>query len=175
MVNRNNRKTTYAYDSLNHQTSENWIGAGGVSLRAIGYTYNAVGNILTVTDPGAKYAYGYDALNRISSVDNAGTSGVPTVAFNYLYDAVGRLVTVGDRINNTNAGQTDYAYDLLNRATSITQSGTGVQAKRVNMTYNKVNHVTGLSRFSDLGGVNLVAETSYVYDQNQRLTVRIQV
>jgi hypothetical protein len=55
--------------------------------------------------------------------------------------------------NNTNAGQTDYTYDLLNRTTSITQSGTGVQ---------KVNQVTGLSRFSDLGGVNLVAETSYL-------------
>jgi RHS repeat-associated protein len=103
-------------------------------------------------------------------VDNARTIGVPAVAFNYLYDVMGRLVTVGDRINNTNAGQTDYAYDLLNRTTSITQSGIGVQAKRVNMTYNKVNQVTGLSRFSDLGGVNLVAETSYMYDQNQRLT-----
>jgi YD repeat-containing protein len=49
----------------------------GQSLRAIGYTYDAVGNMLTVTDPDAKYTYGYDALNRISSVDNAGTIGVP--------------------------------------------------------------------------------------------------
>jgi RHS repeat-associated protein len=170
MVDRNNRKTTYTYDSLNRQTSENWIGAGGVSLRAIGYTYDAVGNILTVTDPDAKYTYGYDALNRIFSVDNAGTAGVPTVAFNYLYDTVGRLVTVGDRLNNANAGQTDYAFDQLNRVTRITQSGVGVQSKRVDMTYNKVNQMTGLRRFSDLGGVNLVAESSYVYDQSQRLT-----
>jgi RHS repeat-associated protein len=170
MVDRNNRKTTYAYDSLNRQTSENWIGAGGVSLRAIGYTYDAVGNMLTVTDPDAKYTYGYDALNRISSVDNAGTTGVPTVAFNYLYDTVGRLVTVGDRLNNANAGQTDYAFDQLNRVTRITQSGVGVQSKRVDMNYNKVNQMTGLRRFNDLGGANLVAESSYVYDQSQRLT-----
>jgi RHS repeat-associated protein len=139
-------------------------------LRAIGYTYDAIGNVLTVTDPDAKYTYGYDALNRISSVDNAGTSGVPTVAFNYLYDTVGRLVTVTDRINNSNAGQTDYAFDQLNRVTKITQSGTGVQSKRVDMAYNQVNQMTGLNRFSDLGGVNLVAETSYTFDQSQRLT-----
>jgi YD repeat-containing protein len=56
MVDRNNRKTTYAYDSLNRQTSENWVGAGGLSLRAIGYTFDAAGNILTVTDPDAKGA-----------------------------------------------------------------------------------------------------------------------
>lgn len=87
MIDRNNRKT-----------SENWIGAGGVSLRAIVYTYDAVGNLLTVTDPNAKYTYGYDALNRITSVDNAGTIGVPAVTFDYFYDAVGRLVTVGDHL-----------------------------------------------------------------------------
>jgi RHS repeat-associated protein len=138
--------------------------------RAIGYTYDAVGNILTVTDPDAKYTYEYDALNRVISVDNAGTTGVPTVAFNYLYDTVGRLVTVGDRLNNTNAGQTDYTFDQLNRVTSITQTGVGVQSKRVDMNYNKVNQMTGLRRFSDLGGANLVAESSYVYDQSQRLT-----
>jgi RHS repeat-associated protein len=103
-------------------------------------------------------------------VDNAGTTGVPTVAFNYLYDTVGRLVTVGDRLNNTNAGQTDYTFDQLNRVTSITQTGVGVRSKRVDMTYNKVNQMTGLRRFSDLGGANLVAESSYVYDQSQRLT-----
>jgi RHS repeat-associated protein len=37
------------------------------------------------------------------------------------------------------------------------------------VTYNKVNQMTGLTRFSDLVGTNLVAETSYTYDQNQRL------
>jgi hypothetical protein len=121
-------------------------------------------------DSEAKYTCGYDALSRISTVDNAGTSGVTTVAFNYLHDIVGGLVTVGDRLNNANAGQTDYAFDQLNRVTRIIQSGVGVQSKRVDMTYNKISQMTGLSRLSDLGGVNLVAESSYAYDQSQRLT-----
>jgi RHS repeat-associated protein len=169
MIDRNNRKTTYGYDSLNRRTGENWIGAGGVSLRSIGYTYDAVGNMITANDPDAKYTYSYDALNRVVTLNNSGTKGVPAVTFTYSYDEVGRMVAVADRINGTNTSQTDYTYDLLNRATRITQSGTGVQSKRVDMTYNKVNQMTGLSRFSNLGGQSLVAETSYTYDQNQRL------
>jgi RHS repeat-associated protein len=169
MIDRNNRKTTYDYDSLNRRTGENWIGVGGVSLRAIGYTYDAVGNMITANDPDAKYTYSYDALNRLSTLDNTGTSGVPTVVLTYAYDVVGNMVSVLDRINGSNAGQTEYTFDQLNRVTKITQSGTGVQRKRVDMTYNKVNQMTGLSRFSDLGDQSLVAETSYTYDQNQRL------
>jgi RHS repeat-associated protein len=44
-----------------------------------------------------------------------------------------------------------------------------VQSKRVDMTYNGISQMTGLTRFSDLGGVNLVAETSYSYYQNEKL------
>jgi RHS repeat-associated protein len=169
MIDRNNRKTTYIYDSLNRRTGENWAGVGGVSLRAIDYTYDAVGNMITANDSDAKYTYIYDALNRLATLDNSGTNGVPAVTFIYSYDEVGRVVAVADKINGTNISQTDYTYDLLDRATRITQSGTGAQSKRVDLTYNKVNQITGLSRFSDLGGQSLVAETSYTYDQNQRL------
>jgi RHS repeat-associated protein len=41
-----------------------------------------------------------------------------------------------------------------------------VQSKRVDLAYNAVNQLTGLSRYS---GVNSVVDTSYVYDNNQRL------
>jgi RHS repeat-associated protein len=37
------------------------------------------------------------------------------------------------------------------------------------MLYNKVDRLTGLTRFSDLNGTNLVANTTYTYDQNQKL------
>jgi RHS repeat-associated protein len=169
MIDRNGRKTAYGYDSLNRNTSESWIGVGGVTVRVIGHSYDAVGNVLTATDPDTNYIYSYDALNRLFTLDNTGTGGIPAVVLTYSYDAVGNVVLVGDRINGTNAGQTNYVYDQINRATTITQSGTGVQSKRVDMTYNKINQMTGLSRFSDLNGQNMVAETSYTYDQNQRL------
>jgi YD repeat-containing protein len=64
MIDRNNRKTTYGYDSLNRRTGENWIGAGGVSLRSIGYTYDAVGRLTTESDPDSKYTFGYDTVDR---------------------------------------------------------------------------------------------------------------
>jgi hypothetical protein len=43
-------------------------------------------------------------------------------ASTYSYDAVGNVIGVSDKINGTNAGNTNYVYDLLDRATRITQS-----------------------------------------------------
>jgi RHS repeat-associated protein len=169
MVDRNGRKTTYGYDNLNRNTSENWIDSTRASVRAIGYTYDAVGRLITESDPDSQYTFGYDAVDRITSIDNTGTTGSPAVVFTYAYDAVSNLISVAERINGTNSGQTNYTYDLLNRTTRITQSGTGVQSKRVDLTYNKVDLMTSLTRFSDLGGMNLVATTSYTYNNNQKL------
>ena len=169
LIDRNGRKTTYSYDLLNRNTAENWRSSTGASVRAIAYTYDAVGNLVTENDPDSKYTFSYDALDRTTSIDNTGTPGVPAVAFTYAYDAVGNLISVADRINGTTAGRTNYVYDGLDRTTSITQSGTGVQSKRVDMTYNQVDLLTGLTRFSDLAGTNLVATTTYTYDPNKKL------
>jgi YD repeat-containing protein len=79
-------------------------------------------------NPDSKYTFSYDAINRTTGIDNTGTNGVPTVAFTYAYDAVSNLVSADDRINSTNASQTNYTYDLLDRTTSITQSGNAVQS-----------------------------------------------
>jgi RHS repeat-associated protein len=168
-IDRNGRAISYSYDGLDRETSENWLNGSNQNIKTFSYTYDAVGHLLTSTDPDSKYTYSYDAVDRFTSVDNTGTAGVPGVKFNYGYDAVGNLLTVNDSINGVNAGVTAYTYDLLNRATRLTQSGTGVGNKRVDMAYNAVNRLTSLSRFSDLIGTNPVAETNYVYDNNQRL------
>jgi RHS repeat-associated protein len=169
MIDRNGRKKTYAYDAVNRQTSENWIGANGRSVRSTTYTYDAVDNLITAIDPDSTYTYGYDAVDRVTSIDNTGTTGVPAVILAYSYDAVGNVIGVSDKINGTNAGNTNYIYDLLDRATRITQSGTGVSNKRVEIAYNAVSQMTRLTRFGDLAGTQLVAETTYGYDNKQRL------
>ena len=166
MVDRDGRKIAYNYDTLNRQTAERWLDSSNATIKTFSSGYDAVGRLLSSTNPDSSYSYTYDAVNRIASIDNTGTVGVPAVKFNYTYDAVGNLLTVNDSINGTNAGVTGYSYDALNRATRLTQGGTGVQGKRVDMAYNAVNQLTGLSRFS---GVNGVVDTSYTYDLNQRL------
>jgi RHS repeat-associated protein len=168
-IDRDGRKISYSYDALDRETSENWLNSSNALVKTFAYTYDAVGHLLTSTDPDSKYTYTYDAIDRITSVDNAGTAGVPAVKFNYGYDAVGNLLTVNDSINGVNAGVTAYTYDLLNRATRLTQSGTGISNKRVDMSYNAVDRLTSLNRFSDLTGTNAIAQTNYVYDSNQRL------
>jgi RHS repeat-associated protein len=163
---RNGRKVAYNYDTLNRQTSERWLDSNSATIKTFSASYDAVGHLVSSTNPDSSYAYTYDGIDRVSSIDNTGTVGVPAVKFNYSYDAVGNLIAVNDSINGTSAGITGYSYDLLNRVTKLTQSGTGVQTKRVDMAYNAVNQLTSLSRFS---GVNGVVDTSYVYDLNQRL------
>jgi RHS repeat-associated protein len=168
-IDRNGRKTAYQYDKLNRRTGENWIGANGQGLRATTYTYDAVDNLVGAIDPDTQYIYTYDAINQITSTSNTGTTGVPAVVFAYSYDGVGNLIRVNDSINGTAAGNTNYLFDRLDRVTQIKQGGTGVSSKRIDMTYNAVSQMTGLSRFSDLAGNTLIAETNYGYDNKQRL------
>jgi RHS repeat-associated protein len=166
MIDRNGRKTSYGYDTLNRQTTEKWMDVTNTDIKTFSSVYDAVGHLLTSTNPDSKYTYAYDAIDRVISIDNTGTIGVPAVKFSYAYDAVGNLLTVNDSISGNNAGITAYTYDLLNRLTRLTQSGTGVQSKQVDMSYNALNQMTSLKRFS---GNSAVAETSYIYDNNQRL------
>jgi RHS repeat-associated protein len=165
-VDRNGRKVAYQYNNLNRLTTESWLDSNNTAIKTFNSSYDAVGHLVSSTNPDSSYAYTYDEIDRVLSIDNTGTVGFPAVKFNYGYDAVGNLLSVNDSINGVSAGITGYSYDLLNRVTKLTQAGTGVQTKRVEMAYNSVNQLTGLSRFS---GVNGVVDTSYVYDNNQRL------
>jgi YD repeat-containing protein len=66
-----------------------------------------------------------------------------------------------------------YLYDALDRLTQVQQSSNGgnaVASKQVNFTYNADGQTTALSRYSDLSGTNLVASSTWGYDQNNRLT-----
>ena len=167
---RNGRVRKFTYDKLNRQIGEQWLDANNIAIRTTGYTYDAVGNLITANDPSSKYSYGYDAVNRLTSVDNKDTPVVPNILLNYTYDAADNLLKVTDTINNQLKGTTSYTYDALNRATSLTQSGNGVANKRVDMTYDAASQMTGLNRFTDLAGLNAVANTGYTYDANGRLT-----
>jgi YD repeat-containing protein len=85
----------------------NWSGTIGVSRSAVSTTYDAVGNVASVTDAlGNTTTFGYDERNRKifqTLPDDATTD--------YAYDDAGNLISVTDARENV----TTYEYDQLNR------------------------------------------------------------
>src|SRR5262249_13697640 len=149
---------------------EDWLdGAGGI-IRTFTFTFDAASQLKTATDPDSAYTYGYDLAGRLTSVSNAGTPGAPTVAFAYTFDNGNNVTQRTDTINGQARGKNDYAYDELHRLTRIAQSGTGVTPKRVDLDYNTASQLTGVIRFADLAGTQLVASSAYTYDAAGRLT-----
>jgi RHS repeat-associated protein len=130
-------KTTYAYDAAGRRTSMveprgNVAGANPADFTT-SYTYDAVGHVLTKTDPlghtttstydaagnltsvtdprGYQTTYSYDSANRLTSVT---APGGPVTS--YTYDAAGNRLTAVDPNNHT----TSYSYDADNRRISET-------------------------------------------------------
>ncbi len=67
-----------------------------------------------------------------------------------------------------------YAYDAVGHVTQIEQTsqsgGATVADKRVDLSYNADGQFTSISRYADLSATELVADTSYTYDSDGRLT-----
>ena len=133
-------------------------------------TYDAASQLTAIIDPDSSYSYAYDAAGRLITADNIGTAGVPNVRLSYGYDAVNNLTSVSDRIAGVQKGVERFDYDVLNRVKRITQSGSGVAEKRVDMSYDAASQMTGLQRYSNLAGVQAVANTTYTHDAAGRLT-----
>jgi RHS repeat-associated protein len=104
------------------------------------------------------------------TVDNAGTEGVANVVLAYQYDDNGNIVSVNDSIEGVAGGNTGYVTDELDRVKTITQSGNNVADKRVDFDYDAIGQYESISRYSDLDGTDLVVESSYEYDDANRLT-----
>ncbi|MEH2218468.1 MAG: FG-GAP-like repeat-containing protein [Nostoc sp.] len=169
-IDRNERKRTFTYDDLNRLYEEKWLDTSRNSSRTISYGYDAANQLTTTSDPDSSYTYTYDAAGQLAKVDNVGTPSVTRVIFGYTYDAVGNRLSVTDTINGTERGTQAFTYDALNRVTRITQSGNGVTAKRVDMGYDFASQLKNITRYADLGDTQLVAGSSYIYDNAGRLT-----
>lgn len=163
---RNGQVRQYAYDDLGRLTSESWIGANQV----VEYTYDAVGNRISVVDQYSSLSFGYDNRNRVTSVDNTGTPNAPVVVLAYEYDAARNVLAVHETLDGLAAATTTYAYDALNRPTMLTQAGTSVSDKRVDLSYDPLGRFAAIDRFADLAGSDSVVSTSQTYDSLNRLT-----
>ena len=76
------------------------------------------------------------------------------------YDGNGNVIKVNDSLG----GETTYRYDALDRLQGIEQAGTNVNPKRVDLNYDNANLLRQISRFANLAGTQVVANTTYSYD-----------
>ena len=119
------RRVEYSYDALDRLSREKVIDAV-FGDRTTDYTYDAVGNRLSASDPYSSTTYTYDDANRLASVD-----GVPYVYDNngnllnngvtsYTYDAANHMLSAGNA-----AGAMTYAYNGLGERLRMTFSPAG--------------------------------------------------
>jgi RHS repeat-associated protein len=153
-----------SYDALNRVTS-----ATDGSGNTIGYTYDAAGNLATITYPGSKtVTYTYDDANRMAtvtdwdgrvttySIDATGRIGSFTlpngVVTTYGYDDASRMSHVDHTKGATTIAARDYTFDNLgNRLTKVSTAGTESE------TYDELYRITGVT-YAD------GAQSSYGYD-----------
>jgi RHS repeat-associated protein len=132
----NNRTTTFGYDVMGRLTTRTPSTAFSEEP-AITYTYNAKGQLLTMTDATGTTPYAYDTRDRLTqkvtpqgtlfytydiggSLASITTSTSGGAAMTYTYDALNRLATVTDLNNQT----TTYSYDAVgNLATTALPNG----------------------------------------------------
>ena len=155
------------------------------------YTYDKVGNILTVveTDSKANVTYSYDDLNRVSTETSAGES------HSYKYDLVGnvRLTNYGgttrsltsvynklnwlaqvDEVKGATTRTSSYTYDLNGNVLTKTLPGNQVTTQ----TYDELNRVSQITngagtydQLYDLAGNVLEIEESYPSNTQMDRTV----
>jgi RHS repeat-associated protein len=137
-------KTIRNYDAARVQNEENLYNITTT------YTYDASGNMLTMTDTyGAVYQYRYDNNNRVIKMIDAGNGEIT-----YEYDTLGRKTAEIDQLGR----RTSYTYDSLDRVVAVTNALGNVSRTSYN-TDGTVAYTTNA----------LGQKTSYTYDALQRV------
>ncbi|WP_414529508.1 Ig-like domain-containing protein [Nodularia chucula] len=164
IIDRNNRQRTFTYDAVNRLLQENWL-VDDTPVQIINFTYDAVGNLISATNPDIANTFVYDSRDRVIQASTE-ISGLSPVVLTYTYDRTGNRISVSD---NLGVG-VNSTYDPRNLLISQTWQGTGIDPIRVDYAYNSRGDRTQIQRFSNLAGTQLVGSSSFNYDALQRLT-----
>ena len=148
----NDYSFTYSYDALNRLTNKTCTTLG----KSISYTYDGIGNRLTMTDPdGGVTTYTNDANDRLISLTNPNSQ-----SNSFIYDTGGRLT----RQDNANGTYTTYSYDNADRLTALNNyNSSGTVLSSYDYTYDNAGN--RLSMTDKDSSVN-----SYTYDNMQQVT-----
>jgi RHS repeat-associated protein len=166
---RNGRVREFTHDALDRVVAERWL-QGSTTVRTINTNYDSAGRVVASIDPDSSITFNYDALDRLVTVAHSGTSGAPAVTWSYTYDAAGNQLSRDELVGGQSGASNTYSFDHLDRMIRVQQSGPGVASKRVDLAYNQIGQLVTLSRYSDLPGTQLVAQSTYAYDAANRLS-----
>jgi len=130
----------YSYDVVNRLTTIDYpTGTPDVT-----FTYNALGNYLTMLDVTGTTSFTYDALYRPTSIQDGASATI-----GYAYDAAGRRTSI---TYPGSTGNVTYGYDNANRLTSVTD----FQSKTTSYTYDNANRLTSTTL-----GNGLISDRTY--------------
>ena len=168
---RNGRVTTYTYDAAGRLTSESWLDSSDNIVKSFVYTYDTVGNLLTVNDGVSSYVYTYDTMNRIDS--KIILFDAQMAVFSYTYDTLGRQTESSLRLNGVQDRTINIEYDYLGRALSAELTGNALNDILAEFNYNSVGALTNINRYEwddtdDL--YELIAKSNIQYNANNQIT-----
>jgi len=163
---RNGRRTTFSYDNAGRQTGETWVGASPSEV--ITYTYDNAGELTKAADGFATLTYVYDNAGRMTTAVTSGPgTGQPTVTLTYAYNQASERTSLTDSLSSQ--GVTSYTYDSAMRVTSIAQSFGGTAGPKVVLGYDAASRLTSLSRQVGTSSTATQVNTTFVYDNADRL------
>jgi RHS repeat-associated protein len=137
--------------------------------RTISFVFDAAGQLTQASDPAAAYEYDYDVAGRLETESQTLTGLTPEIILARAYDTANRLTSLAATIGANLDFKNEYLYDDANRLERITQAGQGggntVAEKRVDFAYNAASQFDTITRYADLVGTELVATTTFGYEE----------
>jgi len=179
------RQISYSYDENSNVISETDISSAAVGSGAIGYTYDEINRINSVTDQfGKTIQYAYDKAGNRTGLTYPG-AGNKTIT--YAYDNADRLKSITDWLNKTtsytkneagqttqinygNGAQVNYSYDTIGRLILLENlSANGAVISRHDMTLDKRGNITEANVTLPLAATMPESISAMTYDENNRI------
>jgi RHS repeat-associated protein len=149
------RTTTYTYDAYGDVLSVS-VPLGSGTYAVTSYTYNGFGEVLTSTDPLGKVTTNtYDGNGNLLTVTTpAPTSGVSASVTQFAYNSLGELTTITDPLNNG----TTLTYTSAGLISTITDMQSNVTTYGYDSHGNRTSVTDALNH-----------KTTFAYDSMDRL------
>ena len=181
LTDREGRARRFSYDALDRIVLEEWLDAGGATIRSFQTYYDRAGNVEDRLERDASGAivstlhYVRDRRDRLR-LQGATSAGGPGYTLFFDYDEADRLTEERETRGGSGVVRAKrlYAYDALGRITSITMPhGYDALGTKVEYAYDAVGRRSGETRSTQAFGDTawtVVVRAEYAYDDAGRLT-----